>query len=538
MPKVKLGVAIVVAFAGLLLIASKRESLPRSRALGAAKISIYPNQSLGKISPYIYGASVEWTENGNRIFDPARDRLRPDILQALEPLRIPVWRFPGGILSDYYNWRDGTGPRSKRPKRTNPMDGSEQANNFGTDEFIEFCKTLHSEPLITANFGTGSLNEALAWQKYFIQKGLPVKFWEIGNEIYLAEPRKHASIPGNDIRIYKTADQYAAGFKQWAQALRKQGQGVKVGAIAGTYNTSKENRGWLKTLLDKDASDIDFISLHDAFAPLTSGSYNFDDAGKRLQAYDAMFAGAMYSADDIKKVIHDASSAGMRDPRIAITEHFPLFGGGGSQKQLLSILDQSRTLASALYTASLLQVFMREHVWMANYNLAVSKWFGALLTDEEKGLVHTPTYYVYDLYRNHFGDSLVSVLTSGPVFSTKSTGIVAPRSDVPNLDTVASTDPQGNLYLAVINHNLSQPQQAAIAVQGLPRDSRADVLTLTGPAANAINGPSLSSSTRGGTMDAIRPRSSFWSGVNSGIYTFQPSSVTIFKWELKRAAKK
>ena len=73
-------------------------------------------------------------------------------------------------------------------------------------------------------------------------------------------------------------------------------------------------------------------------------------------------------------------------PRIAVTEHFPLFGAGDGD-QIRSILDQSRTLAAALYTASLLQSFIREDVFMANYNIAVSKWFGALITDSDSGLI-------------------------------------------------------------------------------------------------------------------------------------------------------
>jgi alpha-N-arabinofuranosidase len=531
MRKVISAAAIALGFMGIFTLASKRNVPPPSEPLASAEIKISPAQPLGKISPYIFGASVEWTENGNRIFDPARGELRPEIMSGLKPLKIPVWRFPGGILSDYYHWQDGMGPRSNRPKRSNPMDRSVHENNFGTDEFVDFSKTLDSDPLITANFGTGSLNETLEWQKEFIKKGLPVKFWEMGNEIYLAEPRQHATIPGNDSRIYKTADTYATGFKQWAQALRAADRDVKVGVIAGTYNTSKENRGWLKTLLEKAAPDIDFIALHNAFAPLIFGKYDFNDEDKRSQAYQAMFAQAMFSAEDTRRVEHDASSAGVQDPKIAITEHFPLFGGGGTQKQVLAILDQSRTVASALYTASLFHAFMREHVWMANYNIAVSKWFGALLTDADNGIIRTPTYHVFDLYRNHFGDSLVSVSTSGPVFSTKQTGTVAPRSDVPYLDTIASTDSAGHIYLAVINRSLHQQVHATISSQGLPPDSMADVLTLAGPEPNAINGPSLGSSTRSGAPDTISPKSSSWSGVNSATYSFPPASITILKWK-------
>ena len=517
----------------LLILAAGRTQ--KTVALTTGLIKVAPSQTEGEISPYIYGASVEWTENGNRILDPATHLLRPEIMKLLQPLHIPVWRFPGGILADYYHWQDGVGPAQQRPKRANPMDGTTNENSFGTDEFIEFCKTLGSDPLITANFGTGTVQEALAWQKYFSDKGLPIKFWEVGNEIYLAEPKEHATIAGNDQRIYKTAQQYASGFSEWSNALRAADPKAQVGAIAGTYNTSAQNTNWMSVLLPGAGPNIDFIALHNAFAPLIFGSYNYNNQKNREEAYQAMFAQAMFSAEDTHRVALAAAGARTPAPRIAITEHFPLFGG--SPKQVLDILDQSRTLASALYTGSLFQAFMREHVWMANYNIAVSKWFGALLTDTDAGIIRTPTYYLFDLYRNHFGSTLVNVQTSSPVFSTKSVGTVKSRDDVPYLDAVASVG-QGDIYLAVINRNLSQETGSRISVDGLPPDAAADVTILAGNAPNAINGTSLSSSTQGGSPDSVTLRHSSWNGVNRDVYSFPPASVTVFKWKAPTAGRK
>ncbi len=526
--------SILLGLSAALMLILESNCTQKTDVIAAAEIKVYMAQPQGTISPFIYGASVEWTENGNRIFDPNRGQLRPEIINLLKPLRIPVWRFPGGTLSDYYHWRDGIGPRGQRPKRSNPMDQSTQENNFGTDEFIDFCKALGSEPIITSNFGTGSLQETLEWRKYFSDKGLRVKFWEIGNEIYLAEPRERASVPGNDRRIYKTVQQYSAGFQEWAEALRAADGLAQVGAIAGTYNTSPQNANWLNPLLSEAGSDIDFIALHNAFAPLIFGRYDYTDERKRDESYQAMFAQAMFWAEDTRRVEQAAASARASAPKIAITEHFPLFGG--TPDQLMAIVDQSRTLASALYTSSLFHAFMREHVWMANYNIAVSKWFGALVTDTDSGIVKTPTYQIFDMYRNHFGNTLIKVQMSSPVFSTKQVGIVKPRSDVPYLDAVASSGP-GSVYLAVINRNLSQAMQARIDVDGLPPNAVADLTTLAGPGPNAINGPSLSPSTQGGSPDSITQQHAHWNGVNVGVYTFQPTSVTIFKWESARPTR-
>jgi alpha-L-arabinofuranosidase len=498
---------------------------------GSSTIQVTPSQRLNDVSPFIFGAAIEWADNGNGLYDAKTDGLRQDILDLLKPLRLSVLRFPGGILSDYYHWRDGVGNRPDRPSRVHPMEKSDQKNTFGTDEFIEVCKQLGAQPLITANYGTGTVDEALEWQSYFKSQNFPVHFWEIGNEIYLTEDKDDAPIPGNDKRIFRTAPNYASDFRDWARRLRNGDSDVRVGAIAGTYNAAVPHKNWLPDLLSASGTDIDFIALHNSFAPITLGKYDFNRASKRLDAYLSMFAEARFAAEDIRQVVAKFSEAGPRgNPDTAVTEHFPLFGAGGSEQQMRSILDQSRTLASALYTASLFHVYMREKVWMANYNIVTSKWFGALVTDTDDGLVRTPTYHVFDLYRNHFGSRLVDCKVSGPSFSTKHVGVVDAADDLPVLDAVASTDQDGSVYLAVINRSLVAPQNATVQVQGVAEGKAAEVRTLAGPAPNAINGPALSRSTSSGPMDNVAVTSSEWGSTTSN-YTFPPSSLTVFRWK-------
>ena len=426
----------------------------RVEEVNQAQIHVSPNEMRGEISPFLFGASIEWVDNGNGIFYPVRGVIRPEMFDALRPLRIPVFRFPGGILADYYHWRDGVGPRTSRPRRRNPMDGSEYENTFGTDEFIEFCRALNAQPLVTANFGTGNLEELLTWQKYFLDHHLSAQFWEIGNEIYLTEPNAHASIAGNDSRIYKSSVEYAAQFPSWARAIRSQDAQARVGAIAGMTNANQMHRDWMNALSPNALSQADFIALHNSFAPLIRGEYDFDDREHRHDAYRAMFAQALFTGADVQNVQREVTRFNPRTA-IAITEHFPLFGFGGSKKQLTGILDQSRTLASALFTASLFHTYMREGVWMANYNLTVSRWFGALLTDGS-ALVRTPTYWVFDLYRNHFGSQLVGSTVDTPRFNSSAIGSVPARTNIGYLDVIASKDEAGHVYLAVINRALSE----------------------------------------------------------------------------------
>lgn len=489
---------------------------------------MHANRPEGPVSPYLYGVGVEWTENGNGIWDSARNEIRPDVVALLQPLRIPVVRFPGGILADHYDWRDGIGPQALRPMRPNPMDGRVWTNAFGTDEFIQFCRQIGSAGLVTANAGTGNLSLARQWQEYFLSQGFPVRFWEVGNEIYLAEPRLGSSIPGNNALIYKTPTQYSAMMTEWSQALRTRDPLVRVGAAAGTTNTSAENVGWLDVLAQSNLPDTDFVSLHNSFAPLIPGEWDYAQPANREAAHKAMLSCSLTTATDLR-LVRGKFAASRGRGSIAVTEHFPLFGMGGSIPALLAQLDQSRTLGAALYTATLFHSYMREGVWMANYNLAMSKWFGALLQDTPGGIVKSPVYHVYDLYRNHFGTELVAVSSSSPAYFTPRLGVCLEAS-APVLDTVATRDGDGKVYLAVINRDLSNNVAASVAVLGASLAATADVRTLTAPAINAINGNALSPTAIGGVPDAVQPAISKWLRPADGRYSFPPRSITIFQW--------
>ena len=51
---------------------------------------------------------------------------------------VPVVRWPGGCFADEYHWRDGIGPRGKRPVKVNTnWGGVTEDNAFGTHEFMD-----------------------------------------------------------------------------------------------------------------------------------------------------------------------------------------------------------------------------------------------------------------------------------------------------------------------------------------------------------------------------------------------------------------
>jgi alpha-N-arabinofuranosidase len=126
--------------------------------------------------------------------------MRADTLALLKQLNGTVYRWPGGNFVSGYNWRDGIGDRDRRPPRKNPAWTGVEHNDFGTDEFIVFCREIGTEPMIAANTGFGDAYSAAQWVEYTngsaatvgggwrVKNGnaepYNVKYWCVGNEMF------------------------------------------------------------------------------------------------------------------------------------------------------------------------------------------------------------------------------------------------------------------------------------------------------------------------------------------------------------------
>src|SRR6187401_557305 len=86
--------------------------------------------------------------------------IRNDVVAALKKIKVPNLRWPGGCFADEYHWKDGIGPREKRPSIINTHWGGVVENNhFGTHEFMDFCEQIGTEPVVCGNVGSGTVQE-------------------------------------------------------------------------------------------------------------------------------------------------------------------------------------------------------------------------------------------------------------------------------------------------------------------------------------------------------------------------------------------
>ncbi|MDR1601416.1 MAG: hypothetical protein LBS42_03205 [Tannerella sp.] len=233
---------------GLLLFGQKNVAPKVSKTTTQVTISI-PDRP-ASIDPMIYGQMLEDC-NDRVIYGGVvnEDRSeRPHVTTLLKELDMPVVRWPEGTYIHEYHWEKGAGPKQERPTVSTRVWGGIENHQFGTDEFLEWCRQLGTVPYINFNMGNqiygGSLGDALNWLEYvngstktvFSQKraknGHPepynVPYWCIGNENYLPAGRHNR----------ETAQVYSGRLHLWAFCFRRE---KKSRCPKATYTTKYGN---------------------------------------------------------------------------------------------------------------------------------------------------------------------------------------------------------------------------------------------------------------------------------------------------------
>lgn len=133
------------------------------------------------------------------------------LLQAMD---VRFLRYPGGSPSDGYDWQNGG---------TSTV-GSYIANDF--DQFEQTVQALHSQVIITANYGSGTPALAAAWVQYanVSPNTYGVKYWEVGNEVY-GSWENDTNTPAHD------PVEYATRAAQYIQQMKAADPTIRVGVV-------------------------------------------------------------------------------------------------------------------------------------------------------------------------------------------------------------------------------------------------------------------------------------------------------------------
>ena len=455
------------------------------------KLIINANKKGAKINKEIYGHFSEHL--GRCVYDgiytgeksniPNVRGIRTDIVEALKHIKIPVLRWPGGCFADEYHWKDGIGPKEKRKKMINThWGGVIEDNSFGTHEFFDLCEQVGCEPYINGNMGSGTIQEMSEWVEYMTfggvspmsalraengrEKPWKLKYFGVGNENWGCGGNMHPEHYANEYRRYQT---YLRNY-----------DGNTLFKIACGPNDA--NYKWTEVLMANFACGMNGLALHYYTIPNTwekkGSALDFDDDYYYMTLKRALFM------DEI--VTNHSRIMDRYDPKKTVALIVDEWGTWYDTEPgaNMGILFQQNTMRDAVAAAITLNVFNNhcERVKMANIAQMVNVLQAVILTEGEKMLL-TPTYHVFDLYKEHQEGTLVE-----SYISASDAGIE--NALVPDLHVSASQNENGVFHITPVNLSSAESIEVSMDIIGEEREIKgAKILTGDKNAHNTFSSP-------------------------------------------------
>lgn len=460
-------------------------SLPAGLAYAAtpasATVTIDAARETGRIDPMVYGHFLEHVERvvyggvfepGSKFSDPMG--LRLDVIDAIKEMGgARILRWPGGNFVSYYHWKDGIGPREKRPRRFSVVWRERESNQFGTDEYLALCQKLECEPFITANLGNGTIEEACEWVEYcrHSDRKPPVVYWGLGNEHYGPWQVGHY-----------TAREYGRKARQYGQFMRAVSPDIK---LVGVGNN---NEAWNEGVLEECGPLIDWLTIH-----LYGHRYFLDG----VDDYDAITATPELFYRDMKAMADQLDAYETKAPRkepirISLEEwndrHFKT--GGGTARNPGLIRESPRNIVDALFVCGVFNACHRlaPRVAMSNYVFILNA-HGPLFA-YPNGLLKTAVFDAFRLYATKMQPVAVPAEVAGAetysaTFRWEGREQTARAS---RLDVSASRSPdRRKLAIALLNRDRTKPYRVALNVKGAAPGPGAVLHTLHSPDLLAVN---------------------------------------------------
>ena len=427
-----------------------------------ARIKIDTDRRIGQIDKLIYGNFIEHMgrciyggiyEPGSSLSDAMG--FRKDVMKATQQLNTTLVRWPGGNFVSGYRWEDGIGPVDQRPTRIELAWGGREINTFGTDEYIDWCRSVKTEPYICLNLGTGTLDEARNWVEYCnvesgtyysdlrIKNGHPkphkVIYWALGNEI-----------DGSWQMGHKNAEDYGKFALEAAKLMKWIDRDIKLVA-GGTSDYEGTGMTWNRTVLSYLRHHIDYLSIHH-YASKTRNDNSY---------YDFM-AETAYAEKAIKITEGLINEAISKRPRrttpiyIAFDEWNVWYRANGHEGN-----EEIYNLEDALVVASYLNVFIRNAHIVKIANMAQLVNVIAPVFTSKEGLWYQTIFYPLELVANNCYGVALDTYVECEKFKSR-------QGDLPYLDVATSYDStKGEMVISVVNRH----KDAAIS---------ADILSQTG----------------------------------------------------------
>jgi alpha-L-arabinofuranosidase len=423
---------------------------------------------------------------------------RTDVAREIKELGVPIVRYPGGNFISGYNWLDGVGPKNQRPTVLERAWNSIETNQFGTNDFIDWCGLVGSEPLLGMNFGTGSVEMAVAYVEYCnVDRGTKwsdlrrshgyerphnVRYWCIGNE--MDGPWQIGRLQSRE---------YGRKARDAAQQMRVIDPKLQLIACGSSGTFMPSYLTWDREVLEECYDMVDGISLHAYFGNTKEWT---GESTARFLAFNL----------DMDRHIHEIGAVcdyvqGLQKSPKRLWLSFDEWNVwyrardaqsvDGKRAFAPKLLEEVYNLEDALLVGGFINTLLRNSDRVRVACLAQLVNVIAPLVTNDTGVLRQSTFYPYSWALKYARGRVLDLRVESETYQIKGAGLqsdFARDADVPFVDVVATVDDQaGQAAVLLLNRDLQNEREVVVEWSDVTPTRVLSCETLTGADLKAFN---------------------------------------------------
>ena len=502
-------------------------------ANASARVYVDTRRTIAPIDPNLFGSFLEHLGRAiyEGIYDPGSklsgsNGFRKDVMDEVRALGVPIIRYPGGNFVSGYNWLDGVGPKTDRPRVLDKAWNSIDTNQFGTDEFMMWCKDVGTQPLMGLNLGTGTPEQAAALVEYCnVEKS--TRWSELRRKNGIAEPyRVQHWCLGNEMdgpwQIgHMTATQYGSKAADAARQMRYVDPTLKLVACGSSGPLMPSYLEWDREVLEQCYDYVDALSLHRYIGNTK------EEAGNDSTKYLAMNLTMDRQIAETVAVC-DMVRGRRRSPKklwLSFDEWNVWYRArtgdavNGHEHEAPHLLEEIYNLEDALLVGGMINTLLRNADRVKLACLAQLVNVIAPIMTNSAGLFRQTIYYPYSWGLQMAKGDVLDLHIESPAYEVPEIGMV------PYLDVVGTYSKEtGKVALFLLNRDLSAAHEVDVVWEDAAPNRVLTSCVLTGSDLKAFN-----------SFDAPRHvvPTDFAKPVTSGVHSrfeLPPRSYTALQW--------
>jgi len=423
---------------------------------------------------------------------------RTDVAREVKEMAVPITRYPGGNFVSGYNWLDGVGPSQQRPTVLERAWNSLETNQFGTNEFVDWCRMVGTEPLLGMNFGTGTAEMAVAYVEYCnLERGTKwsdlrqshgyekphnVRYWCLGNE--MDGPWQIGQMQ---------AREYGRKARDAARQMRVIDNNLQLIACGSSGTFMPQYLIWDREVLEECYDQVDGLSLH-AYYGNTQALTRESTA-----RYLAMNL-------DMDRQIHEVAAVcdyvqGMRRSSKRLWLSFDEWNVwyrarsgdavNGRRQFAPKLLEEVYNLEDALLVGGFVNTLLRNSDRVKVGCIAQLINVIAPLVTNDTGVLRQSTFFPYSWALRYARGRILDLRVESDTYPITAAGLQADfaRNDqVPFVDVVATLDGQnGQACVLMLNRDLDAERELVLEWRDVTPTRVLVCETLTGTDLKAFN---------------------------------------------------